>query len=189
MNHSTKTTLYLCSSRSQCDQDVTAAPRTILTSVNCYKKIVSIIAEKWFELRFKYWFVLYNCEVVVCSRVWRHWIETGDEILFLNIKGLNIFYLNYDAYCEYEKELNYWFYCKSVPFHPRTKNYGNRPGRRDCNNLQLTKDQWIFNETKNCEQVRTEFEQRFLDKTSPIKKTVYKIVRKFIGHDTILNRN
>ena len=58
--------------------------------------------------------------------------------------------------------------------------------------MQLTKDQRTFilhkfNETKNCEQVRTEFEQRFPDRTSPSKKTVYQNVRKFIEHVTILN--
>ena len=60
--------------------------------------------------------------------------------------------------------------------------------------MQLTKDQQTsivlkFNETKNCEQVRTEFEQRFPDKKISIKKTIYQIVRKFIKHVTILNQN
>ena len=60
--------------------------------------------------------------------------------------------------------------------------------------MLLTKDQRIFivqkfNETKNCEQVRTEFEQRFPDRISPTKKTVYQIVRTFIEHVSILNRN
>ena len=44
-------------------------------------------------------------------------------------------------------------------------------------------------ETRNCEQVRTKFELKFPDKASPIKKTVYQIVRKFGEHGTILNRN
>ena len=57
--------------------------------------------------------------------------------------------------------------------------------------MLLTKDQRIFivqkfNETKNCEQVRTEFEQRFPDRISPIKKTFYQIVKTFIEH---VNRN
>ena len=60
--------------------------------------------------------------------------------------------------------------------------------------MQLKKDQRTFivqkfNDTKNCEQVWTEFEQRFPDRTFPIKKTAYQIVRKFIEYDTILNRS
>ena len=60
--------------------------------------------------------------------------------------------------------------------------------------MQLTKDQRTsivqkFNETKNCEQVRTEFEQIFSDRTSPIKIFFYQIVRKFSEHGTILSRN
>ena len=60
--------------------------------------------------------------------------------------------------------------------------------------MQQTKDQRTFivqkfNETKNCEQVRTEFEQRFPDRTSPIKKTVYQIVIKLMEQVTILNQN
>ena len=60
--------------------------------------------------------------------------------------------------------------------------------------MQLNKDQRIFivleyEATKNCEQVRRAFNEKFRERNSPDKKTVYRTVRKFNEHGNILNRN
>ena len=60
--------------------------------------------------------------------------------------------------------------------------------------MQLTKDQRIFivlqfKETKSCEQVRRTFNEKFPQRNSPTKKTVYRTFKKFNEHGSILNRN
>ncbi|KAF2361849.1 Protein of unknown function DUF4817 [Trinorchestia longiramus] len=60
--------------------------------------------------------------------------------------------------------------------------------------MQLTKDQRIFivsefKETKSCEQVRRASDEKFPERNSPNKKTVYRTVRTFYEHGSIVNRN
>ena len=60
--------------------------------------------------------------------------------------------------------------------------------------MQLTKDQRIFillkfKETKSCKQVRRTFIEKFPQRNSPTKKTVYRTVKKFNKHGSIVNRN
>ncbi|KAF2347128.1 Protein of unknown function DUF4817 [Trinorchestia longiramus] len=60
--------------------------------------------------------------------------------------------------------------------------------------MQLTKEQRIFivlefKATKSCEQVRRAFNEKFPQRNSPHKKTVYRTVRKFIERGSIVNRN
>ena len=60
--------------------------------------------------------------------------------------------------------------------------------------MQLSKDQRIFivlefKETKSCEQVRRTFIEKFPKRNSPTKKTVYRTVKKFNEHGSIVNRN
>ena len=60
--------------------------------------------------------------------------------------------------------------------------------------MQLTREQRVFivlnyQETKNYEIVRRNFEQIFPERISPTKKTVRRTVQKFNEHGTTLNRN
>lgn len=60
--------------------------------------------------------------------------------------------------------------------------------------MQLTREQRVFivlnyQETKNYEIVRRNFEQKYPERMSPTKKTVRRTVQKFKEHGTTLNRN
>lgn len=60
--------------------------------------------------------------------------------------------------------------------------------------MQLTNEQRVFvvlnfNETQSCTQVRRRFQEKFPERNSPDKKTIYRTVEKFNEHGTILNRN
>ncbi|KAF2361783.1 Protein of unknown function DUF4817 [Trinorchestia longiramus] len=60
--------------------------------------------------------------------------------------------------------------------------------------MQLTKDQRTFivlefKETKSCTQLRGAYYEKFPESNSPNKKTVYRTVRTFYKHGSIVNRN
>ncbi|KAF2369146.1 Protein of unknown function DUF4817 [Trinorchestia longiramus] len=60
--------------------------------------------------------------------------------------------------------------------------------------MQLTNEQRIFinnvyAERKSLKEVQNEFEQRFPERSSPTKKTVWKTVNKFRTHGTVSNLN